>query len=61
MAKHRGIYKRGGVWWYRYADASGKIVKYSSRSSKQADAVELRAKATLSIREGKKPDAPKED
>ncbi len=32
MAKHRGLFKRKGsdIWWYRYADASGKIVRRSS-------------------------------
>jgi integrase len=59
MAKHRGIYKRGCVWWYRYADASGKIARMSSFSKKQADAVELRSKATLAVRDGKEPEAPK--
>ena len=45
MAKYRGIYKRGGIWWYRYADASGKMIRKSSFTSKQADAVESRVES----------------
>ena len=33
MAKVKGLYKRGRVWWIRYAGPDGKIRFESSRSS----------------------------
>ncbi len=45
MAKYRGVYKRGGIWWYRYPDFSGKMVRKSSFSDKQSVAVDARVKA----------------
>lgn len=32
MAKHRGMFKRKGsdIWWYRYADSTGKLIRRSS-------------------------------
>ncbi len=59
MAKYRGVYKRGGAWWYRYPDHTGKMIRKSSFSSKQADAVDARAKAVASIKAGKEPEQPK--
>ncbi len=59
MAKYRGVYKRGGVWWYRYPDHLGKMIRKSSFSVRQSDAVDARAKAVAAIREGKEPEETK--
>ncbi len=56
MAKYRGVYKRGGTWWYRYRDDAGKMIRKSSFSTKQADAVAERAKVVAAIKEGKEPE-----
>ncbi len=55
MAK--GIYKRGNVYWIRYADLTGKIVFESSGSTKFRDAEILLLKRKQTIREGKQPEA----
>ncbi len=54
MAK--GIYKRGNVYWIRYADLTGKIVFESSGSTKFKDAEVLLIKRKQSIKEGKQPE-----
>ncbi|HUI45680.1 MAG TPA: site-specific integrase [Nitrospirota bacterium] len=56
MAKYRGVYKRGGAWWYRYQDHTGKMIRKSSFSTKQADAVAERAKVVAAIKDGKEPE-----
>ncbi len=60
MARHRGVYKRGRVWCYRYADADGKIQRKSSFSEKQSDAVTARANATIAVKDGKEPEQPEQ-
>jgi|SRR3990167_4473754 len=54
MAK--GIYKRGEVYWIRYADLIGKIVFESSGSTKFKDAEALVIKRKQSVKEGKQPE-----
>jgi integrase len=54
MAK--GLYKRGNVWWIRYADGFGSIVRESSHSTKFKDAEDLLLGRKKTIREGKEPD-----
>lgn len=54
MAK--GIYKRGNVYWIRYADLIGKIVFESSGSTKFKDAEALVIKRKQSVKEGKQPE-----
>ncbi len=54
MAK--GIYKRGNVYWIRYADLTGKIVFESSGSTKFKNAEALIIKRKQSIKEGKQPE-----
>jgi len=51
MAK--GIYKRGTVWWIRYADLSGKIIRESSGSDKFKTAEDLLISRKNAIKEGK--------
>jgi len=51
MAK--GIYKRGTVWWIRYADLSGKIIRESSGSDKFKTAEDLLISRKNAVKEGK--------
>jgi integrase len=57
MAK--GIYKRGNVYWLRYAGLDGKIIRESSHSSKLKDASDLLIGRRNEIKEGKEPEIKK--
>ena len=54
MAK--GVYKRGRVYWVRYAGLDGRTVYESSGSTKQKDAETLYRQRKQSIDEGKQPE-----
>lgn len=54
MAK--GLYKRGNLWWIRYSDGFGNIVRESSHSTKFKDAEALLLDRKKAVREGKEPD-----
>lgn len=56
MAKTKGIYKRGNVFWIAYAGLDGKIIRESSKSTKFKDAEDLIIQRKQSIREGKMPE-----
>ncbi len=58
-ARVKGIYKRGRVFWIRYAGLDGKIVFESSGSEKLKDAETLLHKRKTSIDEGKQPEIKK--
>lgn len=51
----RGIYKRGGIYWIRYAGLDGKIIFESSGSKKFKDAEALLIQRKQEVREGKQP------
>jgi len=55
MAKSKGIYKRGNIWWIRYAGLDGKIRFESSNSSTFRDAQDLLIQRKKEIIEGKEP------
>lgn len=55
----RGIYKRGKIYWIRYAGLDGKIVFESSGSDKFREAEALRIQRMQSIKEGKQPEIKK--
>lgn len=55
MAKTRGIYKRGNIYWIRYASFDGKVKQESSCSTKFKDAESLLLQRKQLIREGKQP------
>ena len=57
MAK--GIYKRGNVYWIRYAGLDGRTVFESSGSTKFKDAEALLIQRKQSIKEGKQPEIKK--
>lgn len=52
----KGIYKRGNVYWIRYAGLDGRIVRESSKSEKFKEAEDLLIKRKQGIREGKMPE-----
>jgi integrase len=52
----RGIFKRGGVWWIRYAGLDGRIARESSRSERFRDAEALLIRRRQEIKEGKLPE-----
>ncbi len=56
MARVRGIYKRGNIWWIRYAGLDGKIIYESSGSTRFKDAEALLIKRKAEIKEGKQPE-----
>jgi integrase len=55
MAKTRGIYKRGNIYWIRYAGFDGRVKQESSGSTKFKDAEALLLQRKHVIREGKQP------
>lgn len=56
MAKVKGIYKRGNVYWIRYAGLDGKMIYESSGSDKFKEAEALLIQRRQSIKEGKHPE-----
>lgn len=54
--KTRGIFKRGGVYWIRYADPTGKIIRESARTKNIHEAIKLLAKRKTEVLEGKLPE-----
>jgi integrase len=56
MARTKGIYRRGKIYWIRYAGLDGRIVFESSHSEKFRDAEILLTKRRRSIDEGKQPE-----
>lgn len=59
----KGIYKRGNVYWIRYAGLDGRIIRESSRrgeySGKFKDAEDLLIQRRNEIKEGKEPEIKK--
>lgn len=55
MAKARGLYKRGNIWWIRYAGLDGKIRYESSRSTSYKIAQDLLIHKKKDVMEGKDP------
>ena len=55
MAKGKGIYKRGNIWWIRYADPFGKIRFESSYSTSFREAQDILIQRKKEVMEGKAP------
>ena len=55
MGKYRGIYKRGEIYWIRYAGLDGKMRFESSYSKRFKYAQTLLTKRGKEIDEGKEP------
>jgi integrase len=56
MAKGKGIYKRGEIFWIAYAGLDGKIIRETSKSKKFKEAEGVLIQRRQSIREGKMPE-----
>jgi integrase len=59
MAKVKGIYRRGNIYWIRYMGLDGKMVFESSKSDKFRDAEALLIKRKQAIKEGNQPEIKK--
>jgi len=59
MARGKGVYKRGGVWWIRYAGPDGRIRYESSGSSSNKAAEAKLIQRRKDVQEGKDPVAVK--
>jgi integrase len=55
MARHKGLYKRGNIWWICYKGLDGRIIRKSSESSKYSDAEYMRSTDVKAVKEGKEP------
>ncbi len=59
MAKHRGVYKRGNIWWIAFKNYDGQVVRKSTGSEKHAEAVSTRESEVRNVRDilaGKEPE-----
>ena len=56
MAKYKGIYKRGNIYYIRYADPSGKIVRESARTTNLREALKLLAQRKAEVSKGEIPE-----
>jgi integrase len=54
--KHKGLYKRGNVWWLRYVGVDGRVIRESSGFSKFKDAEALLIQRRGDVKEGKQPE-----
>lgn len=52
----KGLYKRGEVWWIRYAGLDGRIVRESSGSTRFRNAEALLHQRRNDVKEGKQPE-----
>jgi Site-specific recombinase XerD len=59
MAKLKGIYKRGGVYWIRYAGLDGKMRFESTKTASQKEAEYLLTCRKKEVQEGKLPEVKK--
>ena len=57
--KQKGIYRRGNIFWIRYAGLDGKVVFESSQSEKLKDAEDLLHRRKADLQQGKMPEAKK--
>jgi len=56
MAKTKGIYKRGNIYWIRYAGPDGRIIRESTGSSKIKDAESKLIDRRKEVKEGELPE-----
>ena len=55
MARHKGLYKRGNVWWIRYAGLDGRIRLESSGATSFRTAQDTLIQRRKDVMEGKEP------
>ena len=56
MKNYRGIFKRGSVYWVRYTDPTGKVVRETARTTNINEALKLLAKRKSEVADGKYPE-----
>lgn len=56
MAKQRGLFRRGGIWWIRFTSINGNQIRESSHSTKKEDAELLFAKRMQAVLQGQDPE-----
>lgn len=59
MARTKGIYKRGNIYWIQYAGLDGKIIRESSGSTKARDAESKLLDRRQAVKEGLQPELQK--
>ena len=55
MAKEKGLYKRGNVWWLRYAGPNGRVRYESTGTSDYKEAKDILIDRRKEIKDGKDP------
>jgi hypothetical protein len=55
-ARHKGLYKRGNVWWLRYVGIDGKVVRESSKSSNFDEAQDMLIDKRKAVKDGQQPE-----
>ena len=59
MAKAKGLYRRGKIWWIRYAGPDGRIRYESTKTSSLKEAEYILACRRKEVREGELPEGKK--
>ena len=59
MAKAKGLYKRGKIWWIRYAGPNGRVRYESTKTSSLKEAEYILSCRRKEVREGKLPEVKK--
>lgn len=59
MRRHKGLYRRGKIWWIMYSDGRGRIVRESAKTTLQREAEYILSCKKKAIREGYLPDLKK--
>ncbi|MCS7215499.1 MAG: site-specific integrase [Thermodesulfovibrio sp.] len=54
--KTRGVFKRGSIYWIRYADPTGRVIRESAKTRNINEALKLLAKRKAQVAEGKYPE-----
>jgi hypothetical protein len=52
----KGLFKRGNIWWIRYAGLDGRIRKETTRSTNYREAQAILTKRRQALLEGKEPE-----
>jgi len=56
MGKYRGIYKRGNIYYIRYVDPSGKVIRESARTTNLKEALKFLAQRKAEVSKGEYPE-----
>ncbi|GAN33480.1 MAG: hypothetical protein DYG83_08020 [Candidatus Brocadia sp. AMX2] len=59
MRRHKGLYKRGRIWWMMYSDGHGRTIRESAGTTSQREAEYILNCKKKAVREGKLPDLKK--